>query len=225
MNNPIYEIESLDYKKGNNFLLKIKKFEIHRGACYMFKGEMGAGKTLLLSTISRVNKGYNGKIKYDNKDLKSISSSNFNKEVSIVQQIEKRPFFTTSYKYIYNYVSKKNNKVKSEKFINSIVKTMNLKHLLDIKVRDLTPSQFRWVDLAAKIASNPKVLFIDEIEQHLSKDCINILNKILYKKCNYDGVTLVCSSQNAGLFSSLISVTISLKHGRISSLRSRSRKK
>ena len=102
---------------------------------------------------------------------------------------------------------------------------MNLKFLLNIKVRDLTPSQFRWIDLASKIASNPKVLFIDEIEQHLSRDNINILTKLLYRKCNYDGVTLVCSSQNSRLFSSLVSVTISLKHGRISSLRSRSRKK
>ena len=102
---------------------------------------------------------------------------------------------------------------------------MKLNNISKLSVRSLTPSQFRWVDLAAKIGSNPKVLFIDEIEQHLSKENINILSKLLYRKCNYDGVTLVCTSQNSELFKSLTSVTITLKHGRISSLRSRGSRK
>ena len=96
---------------------------------------------------------------------------------------------------------------------------------MKLKVRNLTPSQFRWVDLAAKIGSNPKVLFIDEMELHLSKDNIHILSKLLYRKCNYDGVTLVCTSQNADMFKNLSSVVITLKHGRISSLRSRGSKR
>jgi len=57
---------------------------------------------------------------------------------------------------------------------------MEIKSISNLKVRNLTPSQFRWVDLAAKIGSNPKVLFIDELEQHLSKDSMNIISKLLY---------------------------------------------
>ena len=225
MNNPIYEIENLDYKNNNNLLLRIKKFEIHRGACYLFKGEMGSGKTLLLNILNKTNNKYKGTISFDGKNLNKISSKVYGKDISIVHQSQKRPFFKTSEQYIYKYIRINNSKEKSAKILNSIVKAMNLKFLLNIKVRNLTPSQFRWIDLAAKIASNPKVLFIDEMEQHLSKENLNTLNKLLYRKCNYDGVTLVCSSQNARLFSSLVSVVISLKHGRISSLRSRSRKK
>ena len=225
MNNPIYKIENLDYKNNNNLLLKIKKFEIHRGACYLFKGEMGAGKTLLLNLLNKTNNKYKGTISFDGKNLNKISNKAYGKDISIVHQIQKRPFFKTSEQYIYKHIRMNNSKEKSAKILNSISKAMNLKFLLNIKVRNLTPSQFRWVDLAAKIASNPKVLFIDEMEQHLSKENLNILNKLLYRKCNYDGVTLVCSSQNARLFSGLVSVVISLKHGRISSLRSRSRKK
>ena len=41
---------------------------------------------------------------------------------------------------------------------------MDFKYILNTKMRDLTPSQLRWVDLAANIASFPKVLFIDELE-------------------------------------------------------------
>jgi len=225
MNNPIYEIEDLDYKSNNNLLLRIKKFEIHRGACYLFKGEMGSGKTLLMNLLNKTNNKYKGKISFDGKNLSKITTKAYSKDISIVHQTQKRPFFKTSEQYIYKFIRMNNSKEKSSKILSSISKAMNLKFLLNIKVRNLTPSQFRWVDLAAKIASNPKVLFIDEMEQHLSKENLNILNKLLYRKCNYDGVTLICSSQNSRLFSSLVSVVIALKHGRISSLRSRSRKK
>ena len=38
MNNPIYSVKNLDYTVNKEILLKIKNFEIHRGACYMFRG-------------------------------------------------------------------------------------------------------------------------------------------------------------------------------------------
>ena len=225
MNNPIYKIENLEYKNKKQILIKIKNFEIHRGACYLFKGDMAVGKTLLLDLLTKNNSKYNGDITYNDKNLKSISKWNYKSEISVVSQIQSKPFFINVYKYIYNIVNKKNDSKKSIKYTNNIIKAMNINHFTNDNVRSLTPSQFRWVDLAAKIASNPKVLFIDEMEQHLSRDNIKILSKLLYRKCNYDGVTLICSSQNADLFISLTSVVITLKHGRISSLRSRSNKK
>ena len=92
MNNPIYEIENLDYKKNNNLLLRIKKFEIHRGACYLFKGEMGSGKTLLLNILNKNNRKYNGTILFEGKDLKKINNKTYSSDISIVHQIQKRPF-------------------------------------------------------------------------------------------------------------------------------------
>ena len=102
---------------------------------------------------------------------------------------------------------------------------MDLKNLLDKKVRSLTESQFRWVDLASKIASYPKVLFIDELELRLSKKNIELLSKILYRKCNYDGVTLIAATQNPDFFTNLTSVNITLNQGRITKVRSFSKSK
>ena len=225
MNNPIYSVKDLSFTKNKNVLLKIKKFEIHRGACYMFSGEMASGKTLLMDFLTKNSKLYNGDIIYDNNNFKSISRNIYHKEVSIVDQITKKPYFKTVYNYIYKYIKSKNNNNKVDKYTQNIIKSMNIKSILNLKVRNLTPSQFRWVDLAAKIGSNPKVLFIDELEQHLSKDNINNISKLLYRKCNYDGVTLICTSQNPGMLKGLASVSITLKHGRISSLRSRGSKR
>ena len=92
-------------------------------------------------------------------------------------------------------------------------------------MRDLTPSQLRWVDLAANIASFPKVLFIDELELHLSMNKIKNLSKILYRKVNYEGITIIATTQNKEFFSNVSSVSININHGRITSVRSKSNKK
>ena len=53
MNKPIFVVKNLDYIKNKELLLKIKNFEIHRGACYMFSGEMSSGKSLLISLLTK----------------------------------------------------------------------------------------------------------------------------------------------------------------------------
>ena len=149
-------------------------------------------------------------------------------EAALVPQISNAPFFKTTESYIRNEIGKRHNDATFDKKFKNIVTTMDLKHLLDKKMRKLTPSQFRWVELASKIASYPKLLFIDELELHLSKKNLISLSKILYRKSNYDGVTLIATTQNPELFTNLTSVNISLNQGRITKVRSyshRSKKK
>ena len=47
--------------------LNIKEFDIHRGACYVFEGRMGAGKTIFLETLYKRKKTQRGKIKFEEK--------------------------------------------------------------------------------------------------------------------------------------------------------------
>jgi energy-coupling factor transporter ATP-binding protein EcfA2 len=112
-----------------------------------------------------------------------------------------------------------------DKRLDDIARKMDMSNLLQRKIKSLTPGELRWVDLAAKIAGDTKVLFIDEYEQHLGKEELKKLNNILYRKINYDGITLITTTQNKDLFNRLASVTITLENGRITSLRSFSKKK
>ena len=52
MNNPIFKIKNLIYKKNNSNILNIKNFEFHRGTCYLINGNMASGKTLLLDILT-----------------------------------------------------------------------------------------------------------------------------------------------------------------------------
>ena len=75
-----------------------------------------------------------------------------------------------------------------------------------------------WVDLSSKIAANTKVLFIDEIDSCFGKQRLKVLSKILYRKCTYDGITLVATCLDFQNFTNLTSVLTSIKNGRISSI-------
>ena len=215
MNNPIFKVSNLVYKKNNSNILNIKNFEFHRGTCYLINGNMACGKTLLLDVLTKNNNKYNGDIFYEGELLKSYSKYQFNSEITYVKQSSSAPYFKTVRGYLNDFST---NKSKNKDF-KSLVSKMDFKYLLDYKMRDLSPSQLRWVSLAGAVLSFPKVLIIDELELHLSLHNIKMLCKILYRKCNYDGVTIIISTQNKEVFNSLSSININLNHGRITSVR------
>ncbi len=221
MKKPIFEIKNLHYTKNDSTLLNIKKFEIHRGACYVFNGNMASGKTLLLDILTKNNKKYNGDILYENESINQISLSNYNKEIGYVKQVIKPPYFQNVESYIKGVLKRAYKNDGIDKQYNDILKTMDFKYMANAKMRDLTPGQLRWVELASNIALFPKVLFIDELELHLSMSKIKNLIKILYRKVNYEGVTIIATTQNKEFFSNLISVGININNGRITSVRSK----
>ena len=225
MKKPIFKIKDLSYEKNDLKILNIKNFEIHRSACYLFNGNMASGKTLLLNILTKSNSKYKGKIEFEGESLNRISKSKYLSEIMYVKQDFKPPYFKTVKAYIESLVNKSGKKKNSEKIIRDIVKIMDFKYIINAKMRDLTPGQLRWVDMAAKIASFPKVLFIDEIELHLSIVKIKNLCKVLYRKVNYDGITIIATSQNKEFFDNLTSVSININHGRITSVRSKYKKR
>jgi len=220
---PIYSIKDLHFSNQKNKLF-IKQFDIHRGACYVFEGKMGSGKTTLLDILYSRRKINSGDIHFEQKNISSYSNKEYQNQIAVVPQRFIPPWGTVK-NYIFKTIKKYSHIKNVDKHFDSIVKKMNLSLLLNRKMKTLTPGECRWVVLASQIASDAKVLFIDEYELHLGKDDINKLNNILYRKINYDGITLITSTHNRDLLSRLASVIITLENGRIIGLRSFSKRK
>ena len=220
---PIYSIKELHFSNHENELF-IKQFDIHRGACYVFEGKMGSGKTTLLDILYSTRKIDDGDIHFEQKNIRLYSNKEYQNQIAVVSQKFIPPWGTVE-NYIFKTIRKYSHIKNVNKHFDSIVNKMKLSLLLNRKMKTLTPGECRWVVLAAQIASDTKVLFIDEYELHLGKDDINKLNNILYRKINYDGVTLITSTHNRDLLSRLASVIITLEKGRIIGLRSFSKRK
>ena len=222
---PIFSLNKVQIKNKTQNILKINNFEIHRGAAYFIQGNMAVGKTALLNLITKNTIPSSGSILYENEDFLAMSKNKFVKDLAYVEQSFSIPWGTVG-KFIYKTLKRYPDLIDIDKKIVNISRQMEIKDLLDIKMSKLSPGQLRWVVLAANIAADSKVLVIDEIEQHLGAYHIKQLNKILYRKCNYDGVTLIASTQNKSFFQShLASVIITLEKGKIYSVRSSSGKK
>ena len=225
MPQPIFSFKNVTYETKGQKILSINKFEMHRGAVYVVDGSMGSGKTALIDILARNVKVNSGDCEYEQKELSSYSSRAFNDQVAIVPQNFKAPYGTVK-KFLKKTLNRYSHISDINKKIEDICRKMEIVNLLERKMRELSPGELRWIVLAANIAADTKVLLIDEIEQHLSRNSLNQLIKILYRKSNYDGVTIVATTQNKDSFSQgLASVTVTLESGRITSVRSANKKK
>jgi ABC-type cobalamin/Fe3+-siderophores transport system ATPase subunit len=158
---PLYRITNLVIMNGKEERLQIKQFDIHRGACYVFEGQMGSGKTTLLDILYSRRKIGKGKIEFEEKDFHSYSNKEYNEQIAVVPQKFSPPWGIVEnfmFKTIYRYSHIKN----PDKRLDQIVQKMNISILLKRKMKSLTPGELRWVVLATQIAADTKVLFIDE---------------------------------------------------------------
>ena len=192
---PIYKIKDLYVSNGKDDNLIIKQFEIHRGACYVFEGNIGCGKTSLLNVLYSRRSDIKGEINFEEKDIFSYSKKEYQNQIAVVPQKFIAPWGTVE-NYILKTIDKYTHVADPEKKLDAISRKMNLNLFLKRKIKTLSPGELRWVSIATNIAADTKVLFIDEYEQHLGKEEINKLNNILYRKINYDGVTLITTTYN-----------------------------
>jgi len=224
MKNPIYSISKVLIKKDNRNILDIRQLDIHRGSCYVIYGDVGSGKTTLLNLLFKKERISDGSIVYENNDLGSISAANYHKDVYRVSQELKLPWFKVS---VRDYINKNVNSHASlsdpKRRIKSVIGKMKLNKYLDRDYKKLSDGERRWVELAVSIACDTKVLLIDGFGQYLGEEKINILSQILYRKINFDGVTVVIGTHIRERLSRIASVFIRLDQGKIIGVRSKKR--
>jgi len=104
--------------------------------------------------------------------------------------------------------------------LKEVTRRMNLSDILGRKVNTLSPGERRWIDLAACVASDAKVLIIDELEQHMSFDELDLVKRLLQRKCTHEGTTVLVSTLNPTTMRRLSGVSVTLDHGRIAMIRS-----
>ena len=221
MKKPIFSIKNLSFFYKKNKVLSINKFDLHRGAMYLFSGFIGSGKSTLMNILSKNKTINDGELFYEDKDINKISLSNYKKDIVYLDQINKRPWLGGTVK---NYMLKKikvNLKTDYQKAFKKICNTMKIpKYLLDMDISALSEGEFRWVNLSISIAIDSKVLIINYLEKNLDFNRKVILNRVLKRKASYDGVTIVASSYNPDLFKMSTSVSIKIDRGRITQVRS-----
>ena len=221
MKKPIFTIKNLFFSYKGIEILKINKFDLHRGAMYLLSGSMGAGKSTLIQILSKNKNIEEEIIFYEGKDLTKIKSSTYKKDLVYLGQINNRPWLSSS---VEDYMLKKikgnsNNDYKeASKRICNLMKINS--SILSNDISSLSEGEYRWIQLAISIALDSKVLIVDYLEKYLDLNKRIILNRILKRKTSHDGVTIIASTYNPDFFKMSASVLIKMDKGRIAQVRS-----
>ena len=227
MQKPIYSIKNLSISNNDHKILNINKFDLHRGAMYLFNGYIGSGKTTLMQIFSKEKSIEKGMVYYEGDDISTISKSKYSKDIVSLGEVNNRPWFATKGKdFIFNKIKTHAKNKNHEEMFNKICNSMKIsKTILESKISSLSEGEFRWILLASSIAVDSKVLIIDYLDKYIDYNKKIILNRILKRKTSYDGVTIIASTYNADYFKMSSSVNIKIDRGRITQVRSSSNNK
>ena len=174
------------YENGLKALKNIN-FSVKSGEIFALLGPNGAGKSTLINIICGISKKTSGQVTIFGKD--NILDYKFTRsKIGLVPQ----EIATDSFEKVINTLKFSRglfNKSPSEKYLNFILKSLNLVSKKNNQIRTLSGGMKRRVMIAKALSHEPKILFLDEptagVDVNLRKTLWNFLNTL--KK---NGVTI-----------------------------------
>ncbi len=204
-NKEVLKLENVSYRYSDApkdvYVFKNINYSFELGKMYAIKGKSGSGKTTLLSLISGLEKKYEGKIYYDDKDLSKVKLDKYrNSDIGIVfQSYNLLPHLTASENIILsmdiNGLKKINKKQKALELLKSV--GLGKKHEKR-RVLRLSGGEQQRVAIARSLSYDPKILIADEPTGNLDKDTegeiLDIFKRLAHEeeKC----VIIVTHSEN-----------------------------
>jgi ABC-type sugar transport system ATPase subunit len=179
-------VENLSLTIGE-FMLNDVSFQINHGDYFVILGKNGAGKTLLLETIAGLNKIDSGNIFFD--DVDSTNQQIQKRNISIVyQDSDLFPHMNVFENIAYPINHEKKTIV--QKKVEDVSKKIGIENLLNRKPETLSGGEYQKVSLARSLITGNKLLLLDEPLSALDSS-IKAELKMLFKKINREGITII----------------------------------
>ncbi|WGS64297.1 ATP-binding cassette domain-containing protein [Marinitoga aeolica] len=160
-----------------NFSLFIDDLKITSGEYIYIIGPTGAGKTLLLESIAGFISPVSGKIFFNNIDVTQLPPEKRNVGF-MYQNYHLFPHLTVKKNIEFGLKMKK---IKDANFLDYIIKKLNISHLLNRKIQNLSGGEKQRVALARALVIKPRILLLDEPLSALDQDTKSDILKLIHE--------------------------------------------
>lgn len=201
----LLSIQNASYRYSDadkdEYALRDVSYDFEEGKIYAIRGRSGTGKTTLLSLISGLERCTEGKIIFDDKDLKNINLDYYRShEIGIVfQSYNLLPFMTASENIILSMDASGMKIANKKEEAIRLMKSVGLKETYaNRKVLRLSGGEQQRVAIARSLSYNPKMIVADEptgnLDKQTEEEILEIFKDLAHKegKC----VIIVTHSSN-----------------------------
>lgn len=205
----LLEVKNLGISFGGLRAVDNLNLSIEKGQLYGLIGPNGAGKTTVFNMLTGVYKPTDGQILLDGEDITSKSTVEINKAgiartfqnirlfkgLSVIDNIKVGLHNQNKYSTVTS-ILRLPKYFKTEKVINDkameILKVFNLENFADINADNLPYGQQRKLEIARALATNPKLLLLDEPAAGMNpNETQELMDTIRFVRDNFDMTVLL----------------------------------
>lgn len=161
--------------------------EIFNGEFFMFLGPSGSGKSTILRVMSGLEKEYKGRV--------SLGQGMTRKDMSFVfQEFALLPWLTVAENVELGLLARNLSSVERQKIIRQELELLGLEKFGHVYPRELSGGMKQRVGIARALATNPKIIFLDEPFSELDSFTAEELRKKLLSIWQERKMTIVMVS-------------------------------
>ena len=204
------ELNNVEKKIKNSYVLKNINLKIEKGKVYGFIGHNGSGKTMLFRAICNFINITSGEIRINDVLIKS----NTEYPIRLGAMIE-YPGFIESYSGYKNlkYLSEINNIINDEE-INKVLREVGLYEKKDEMVKRYSLGMKQKLGIAKAIMENPDLIIFDEPINALDDNSVKIFRDIITSLKN-DNKTILIASHNMEKLKNLFDYVVEMSNGEV----------
>jgi ABC-type sulfate/molybdate transport systems ATPase subunit len=168
-------------RRFGSFGLWIDSLEVPAGAYAVCLGPSGAGKSLLLKLLAGIHRPDSGRVEIDGRDVTGEPAER--RRVGLVfQEASLFPHYSVAGNIGYGLGASRTPRAERGARIQQLVRDLRLERLLDQPVPALSGGEAQKVALARALATDPRVLLLDEpfnqVDQHARAGLQEMLKKV-----------------------------------------------
>lgn len=178
-------------------------------------GNNGVGKSTLLKTITGNLKSLSGNILLNKRNIKNYTVSDLAQIISIVTTEKIGGFNLTVYDVVasgrtpyINVFAKLTNS--DEKIITNSLEKMNITHLKEKAIDELSDGQRQKVMIAKSLAQQTPIIILDEPTAFLDYNSKHHLFSVLKQLCETENKLIIVSSHDLDLMKQYVNSTLEL---------------